>query len=176
MNETNGRLYNVKRILAIAVPIMLANIISQVQMLIDRIFIGRLSIDSMSAVSNASTPLWTTMSTIFSLTTGATILASQAYGAKDTERAKSILASVMKYNNVLGVALFLFWLLCPEYVFHSMGVDESIIGMSLDYARFFSPIFIFSKILCSISSICTSSKEQSKSLFICSLLYISFCL
>ncbi len=152
MNETS-RLYNVKKILAIAVPIMLANLISQVQMLIDRIFIGRLSIDSMSAVSNASTPMWTTMSTIFSLTMGVTILASQAYGAKDNERAKSILASSMKYNNVLGVALFLFWLLCPRYVFHLMGVDESIIGMSLDYARFFSPIFILTGLGASISSL-----------------------
>ena len=69
----------IKKILLIAVPIMLSNLISQLQMLIDKIFIGRLSLESMSAVGNAATPMWTTMSVMFSLTTGATILVSLAY-------------------------------------------------------------------------------------------------
>ena len=73
----------IKKILAIAVPIMLSNLISQLQMLIDKVFIGRLSLESMSAVGNASTPMWTTMSIIFALTTGATILVSQLYGANE---------------------------------------------------------------------------------------------
>ena len=142
---------HIKKILLIAVPIMLSNLISQLQMMIDRVFIGRLSIESMSAVSNASTPMWTTMSTIFSLTTGATILVSQAYGADEKEKARDILASVFKYNNVLGFLLFLFWLLIPQTAFHLMGVDESIIGMSIDYARYFSPIFILTGIGASVS-------------------------
>lgn len=142
---------NAKRILGIAVPIMLSNLISQLQMMIDRIFIGRLSLESMSAVGNATTPMWTTMSAIFALTTGATILVSQAYGAGKFERAKDLLAALFKYNNVFGILLFLFWLLCPQVAFHLTGVDESIIGMSMDYARYFAPIFILTGIGASIS-------------------------
>ncbi|MCR5673342.1 MAG: MATE family efflux transporter [Lachnospiraceae bacterium] len=141
----------IKKILAIAVPIMLSNLISQLQMLIDRVFIGRLSLASMSAVGNASTPMWTTMSLIFALTTGATILVSQAYGANDIERASGLLAATFKYNNVLGFVLFLFWILFPQIAFHLLGVDESIIGMSIDYARYFSPIFVLTGIGASIS-------------------------
>ena len=141
----------IKKILAIAVPIMLSNLISQLQMLIDRIFIGKLSLECMSAVGNASTPLWTTMSTMFSLTTGATILVSQAYGAKENEKAKDYLASLFKFNNALGLILFLFWLLCPQIAFNLMGVDESIIGMSIDYAHYFAPIFILTGIGASVS-------------------------
>ncbi|MBQ6967607.1 MAG: MATE family efflux transporter [Lachnospiraceae bacterium] len=150
---------HIKKILLIAVPIMLSNLISQLQMMIDRVFIGRLSIESMSAVSNASTPMWTTMSTIFSLTTGATILVSQAYGADEKEKARDILASVFKYNNVLGFLLFLFWLLIPQTAFHLMGVDESIIGMSIDYARYFSPIFILTGIGASVSCMLQVSQK-----------------
>ena len=141
----------IKKILAIAIPIMLSNLISQLQMLIDRVFIGRLSLECMSAVGNASTPLWTTMSTMFSLTTGATILVSQAYGAKENDKAKEYLASLFKFNNALGLILFLFWLLCPQIAFNLMGVDESIIGMSIDYAHFFAPIFILTGIGASVS-------------------------
>ncbi len=149
----------IKSILAIAVPIMLSNLISQLQMVIDRIFIGRLSIESMSAVGNASTPIWTSMNVIFSLTTGATILVSQAYGAKEIDRAKQILSSVLKYNNVLGVAMFLFWLICPQVAFRLMGVDESIIGMSVEYAKFFSPIFVLSGLGASISCLLQVSQK-----------------
>ncbi len=141
----------IKKILAIAIPIMLSNLISQLQMLIDRVFIGRLSLECMSAVGNASTPLWTTMSTMFSLTTGATILVSQAYGAKENDKAKEYLASLFKFNNALGLILFLFWLLCPQIAFNLMGVDESIIGMSIDYAHYFAPIFILTGIGASVS-------------------------
>ncbi len=154
-----GKTQYLGKILAIAIPIMLSNLISQLQMLIDRVFIGRLSLDSMSAVGNASTPMWTTMSTIFALTTGATILVSQAYGANDMDRAGSLLAALFKYNNALGFILFLFWLLCPQVAFHIMGVDESIIGMSIDYARYFSPIFILMGIGASISCMLEVSQK-----------------
>ncbi|MBO4902727.1 MAG: MATE family efflux transporter [Lachnospiraceae bacterium] len=158
MNTANLKIYT-RRILAIAVPIMLSNLISQLQMMIDRIFIGRLSLESMSAVGNATTPMWTTMSTIFALTTGATILVSQAYGADDLKRAGDLLSSVFKYNNVLGILLFLFWLLFPQTAFHLMGVDESIISMSIDYARYFSPIFILTGIGASISCMLEVSQK-----------------
>lgn len=130
---------------------MLSNLISELQMLIDRIFIGRLSLECMSAVGNASTPLWTTMSTMFSLTTGATILVSQAYGAKENEKAKNYLAALFKYNNILGFILFLLWILFPQVAFNLMGVDKSIVGMSIDYARYFAPIFILTGVGASIS-------------------------
>ena len=151
----------IKRILAIAIPIMLSSLISQLQMMIDRIFIGRLSLESMSAVGNATTPMWTTMDIIFSLTTGATILVSQAYGAGENEKAQKIIASLFKYNNVIGLVLFLFWFLCPQVAFHLMQVDESIIGMSMDYAKYFAPIFILTGIGASVScllQVCQKTK------------------
>ena len=152
-------IHYVKRILAIAFPIMLSNLISQLQMLIDRVFIGRLSLESMSAVGNASTPMWTTMSVMFSLTTGATILVSQAYGAGENERARTVLAALFKYNNVMGIVLFLFWFLCPQVAFRLMGVDESIISMSIDYAKYFAPIFILTGIGASVSCLLEVSQK-----------------
>ncbi|MCR5650390.1 MAG: MATE family efflux transporter [Lachnospiraceae bacterium] len=149
----------IKKILVIAVPIMLSNLISQLQMLIDKIFIGRLSLEAMSAVGNASTPMWTTMSLMFSLTTGATIVVSQAYGANETDKAKNTLASLFKYNNVMGVLLFLFWFFIPQTAFHLMGVDESIMGMCTDYAVYFAPIFIMNGIGTSVSCLLQVSQK-----------------
>ena len=49
--KTNYKEY-LRRLLGIAVPIMLSNIIGQLQMLIDRIFLGRANDLYMSALSN----------------------------------------------------------------------------------------------------------------------------
>ena len=151
----------IKRILAIAIPMMLSSLISELQMVIDRAFIGQLSLDSMSAVGNASTPIWTTMNIIFSFATGATILASQAYGAGDHERAKGILASLFKFSNIPAIILCLFWLLCPRIAFNLMGVDESIIDMSISYAQIYAPIFILTGIGAAVSAmlqVCQKTK------------------
>ena len=91
------------------------------------------------------------MNVIFSFTTGATIMVSQAYGAKDIGKAKKILASLFKYNNVIAILMFLFWLLCPQFAFRITRVDESIMGMAVDYAKFYSPIFILTGIGASVS-------------------------
>lgn len=157
MNK-NTKTY-IKKILVIAIPIMLSSLISELQMMIDRIFIGNLSLGCMSAVGNASTPIWTTMNIIFSFATGATILASQAYGSGDHDRVKDILASLFKFGNVLSIALFLFWLLLPRVAFTLMGEDPGIMWMSIDYARYYSPIFILTGIGASISSMLQVSQK-----------------
>lgn len=54
--KTNYKEY-LRRLLGIAVPIMLSNIIGQLQMLIDRIFLGRANDLYMSALSNATSPM-----------------------------------------------------------------------------------------------------------------------
>ena len=94
------------RLVKIFVPIMLSNLISQIQMFIDRIFLGRMNILYMSAVGNATAPVWTTMSFIFSLSMGASILISQSDGEKDIEKAKNYAASLVKFHNVIPVLVF----------------------------------------------------------------------
>ena len=66
MNHIAKKEY-LKRLLIIAVPIMLSNLISQVQMLIDRIFLGHADNLYMSALSNVTSSIWTTVSFCFSL-------------------------------------------------------------------------------------------------------------
>ena len=130
------------KLVKIFIPIMLSNLISQIQMLIDRIFLGRMNILYMSAVGNATAPVWTTMSFIFSLSTGASILISQSVGEKDIEKAKSYAASMIKFHNVLPVVMFLFWTFCSPLVFQLMGVSENVMKLCVTYTRIYSPVFL----------------------------------
>ena len=131
-----------RRLLIIAVPIMLSNIISQLQMLIDRIFLGHADDLYMSALSNVTAPMWATMSFCFSIAAGASILISQGVGAGDHEQMESYAGALVKYNNIIPVLLFLFWLFLSEPVFRLMGVSDNLMSICLDYARFYAPVFL----------------------------------
>ena len=74
---------------------MLSQLISQIQMVIDRIFLGRLEVLYMSAIGNATAPVWTTMSFVFSLSMGASILISQSIGARNEKQAREYAASLL---------------------------------------------------------------------------------
>lgn len=148
-----------KQLIKIAFPIMLSNLISEVQMLIDKIFLGRLDITCMSAVGNATSPIWTTMSVVFSLTVGGTILMSQAKGANEKEKAQGIMNSLFLFNNFFSIILFIVWLVFPGLIFTLMGVPENVIGMSIEYARYYSPIFLFIGLGASVSSMLQVSER-----------------
>ena len=130
------------KLVKIFVPIMLSNLIAQVQMLIDRIFLGRMDILFMSAVGNATAPMWTTMSFVYSLSMGASILISQSVGEKDIEKAKNYAASMIKCHNVIPVLLFLFWIFCSPLVFKLMGVSENVMGLCITYTRIYAPVYL----------------------------------
>lgn len=129
-------------LMAIAVPIMLSNVISQLQMIIDRIFLGQMNPLYMSALGNVNSPMWTTMSFCISLTTGASILISQNVGSGKKNEVEKYAASLIKWNNIIPVLLFFFWIFCGEYVFHAMGASENLMPMCLGYSRFYAPIFL----------------------------------
>lgn len=130
------------KLIKIFVPIMLSNLISQIQMFIDRIFLGRMNILYMSAVGNATAPVWTTMSFIFSLSMGASILISQSVGEKDIEKSKDFAASLIKFHNIIPVLMFLFWTFCSPLVFRLMGVSENVMGLCVKYTRIYAPVFL----------------------------------
>ncbi len=130
------------KLVKIFVPLMLSQLISQIQMFIDRIFLGRMDILFMSAVGNATAPMWTTMSFVYSLSMGASILISQSVGEKDIEKAKNYAASLVKCHNVIPLLLFLFWIFCGPLVFKLMGVSENVMGLCVTYTRIYAPVYL----------------------------------
>ena len=137
----NNKQY-LKRLLALAVPIILSNLISQLQMMIDRVFLGHADNLYMSALSNVNAPMWATMSFCFSLAAGASILISQSVGAGNRENIEEYAGAMIKYNNIIPVLLFFFWLFLAEPVFRIMGVSDNLMPMCLEYIRFYSPVFL----------------------------------
>lgn len=131
-----------KRLLSIAVPIILNNIIAQLQMIIDRIFLGHANNLYMSALGNVSSPVWTTMSFCNSLVMGASILISQSVGAGKKDGIGEYAGAMMKYNNIIPVFLFFFWMIFPKPVFTLLGVADNVMPLCLSYVRWYAPLFL----------------------------------
>lgn len=134
--------YYLNRIMIIAVPIILSSVISQLQMIIDRIFLGQLNTLYMSALGNVTSPMWTTMSFAFTITAGASILISQNVGAGNKEKTREYAASLLKWNNIPSIALFIFWIIFGEHVFKMMGVSDNVMPYCLGYMKYFVPSFL----------------------------------
>lgn len=156
MNHIAKKEY-LKRLLIIAVPIMLSNLISQVQMLIDRIFLGHADNLYMSALSNVTSSIWTTVSFCFSLSIGASILISQNVGANKKDRVEEYAGALIKFNNIVPIGLFFFWFFLSEYVFRIMHVSENLMPLCISYARFYAPVFLLTGLAASLSVILQTS-------------------
>lgn len=152
----NNKQY-LKRLLTLAVPIILSNLISQLQMMIDRVFLGHADNMYMSALSNVNAPMWATMSFCFSLAAGASILISQSVGAGNRENIEEYAGAMIKYNNIIPILLFFFWIFLSEPVFRIMGVSENLMPMCLDYIRFYAPVFLLIGLAGSLSVILQTS-------------------
>lgn len=137
----NNSIY-MKRLLSIAVPIILNNIIAQLQMIIDRIFLGHANDLYMSALGNVSSPVWTTMSFCNSLVMGASILISQSVGAGKKDGIGEYAGAMMKYNNIIPVFLFFLWMIFPKPVFMLLGVADNVMPLCLSYVRWYAPLFL----------------------------------
>lgn len=157
--------YYLKRLMILAVPIMLSNVISQVQMIIDRIFLGQMDPLYMSALGNASSPMWTTMSFCFTIVMGSSILISQNVGAGNDENIEKYAASMIKWNNVVPFCLFIFWLVGGKLVFKLMGVSDNVMPLCLGYMRWFAPSFLLIGFESSFSVIMQTSNYTKPMIF-----------
>ncbi len=133
---------NLSKLLVISVPIILSNIISQLQTIIDRIFLGRLDDMYMSAIGNSTSTMWTTMSFCFSVVMGASILISQAVGSGDEEHIEEYAGALIKWNNVIPTILFFIWFFGSEGIFRIMGVSDKLMPLCLAYTKYYAPIFL----------------------------------
>lgn len=126
-------------IFKIAVPLILANVISQIQMIIDKAFLGQMNDIFLSAIGNVSSPVWTSLSFCFSVVIGSSIIISQKVGSKDTAEVEKYSASMLVWTNVVPTLLFIFWFFFNKYVFKAMGVSENVLPLCVEYTRYYAP-------------------------------------
>ncbi len=131
-----------KKVLAIAVPIALQNMITSGVSMLDTIMLGQLGEVAMSASSLANQIGFVFMMINFGLTGGAGILTSQYWGRKDTESIRKVLS--LTYRISMGTALVFaagatFF---PGTLMRIFTPDEAIIAEGVRYLHYCGVIYL----------------------------------
>ncbi len=124
-----------RSLLRIGMPVFAGMLVGQIQQITDQAFLGHASAAYLTAVGNAGYSIWTTISFLFSLGTGAAILVSQKIGEKKKAEAEALLGSTFVFSSFFSVAIFLVWAFGSRSIFTLLGLTDPILGYTALYAR-----------------------------------------
>lgn len=130
------------RVTAIALPLVLQRIFSQLQALIDQGFLGNLNPLYLSVTINCFFPFFASAMVLWSLGTGVTILVSQARGAGREEEALRAAEGSCLPLALLGVLLFGLWMIFPTTLLSLLGVRGELLASCVSFMRVLSFAFL----------------------------------
>ena len=132
-----------KQIFAIALPIMVQNIVQHLMILTDRAFLGNLNARYLSAIGNVLIPYNALTFFFFSAATGLTVLIAQNVGKGDYEKAKSYSQSSFFFATLFSAGMFLLWHLWAKEILMLFGAKGLILKDAVTYVRIISISLLF---------------------------------
>jgi len=132
-NLTRGSMS--KNLLAFAVPFLLANLLQALYGAVDLWVVGKFGGGKIgtAAVANGGEVMHLVMSFIMGLTTGATVLIGQYFGARDDRNTQRSIGMTLSFSSLIGIALTLVMVpFCPALA-RFLNVPAEAVPATLDY-------------------------------------------
>lgn len=127
-----------KLILMFALPMLLGNIFQQLYNIIDSIIVGNfLGKEALAAVGASFPVMFVLISLVIGVSSGFTIVISQYYGAKDFERVKRTIDTLIIFIIISSVILTVIGLVFSRQIFEMMALPENIIPDAVKYFNIF---------------------------------------
>ena len=127
-----------KRILEFSVPMLLGNLAQQLYNTADSIIVGKfVGDDALSAVGNATPILNLLLALFVGIATGAGIVVSQSYGAKDRKGLTECIGNCMVLSVIASLVIMVVGPMLTMPLLTMLGTDESIIGWCADYLNIY---------------------------------------
>lgn len=130
------------RVFAIALPLVLQQLVFQIQGLINQAFLGNLNPLYLSVVANSTFPFFATATLLWALGTGVTILVSQSRGAGRREEALRSAEGSILILGALGLLLFALWQLLPVQLLGLLGARGRVLGEGTGFVRILAFLFL----------------------------------
>lgn len=132
-----------KNIKYISTPIVTQHILLSISTIIDSIMLSLLNQEAMSAASLVSSMALVFGALTYGFTTGMTTIFGKYWGARDFEKATSIMAFSLKCIFLLGFAFCAACLICPSFVMMLFTDIPEIQQYGSQYMRALALFFIF---------------------------------
>ena len=134
-----------KKVVAIAIPVMIQNIISIGLGMADTMMVGKLGEDPLAGVGAANQLMWLFWGVVFGYFSGAVAHASQYWGAGNVHRVRNVLGLDLLVGLIAGLAAILSTYLFGPRLVWLFSRDAVVIGYGVEYMRVvcFAQLFSF---------------------------------
>jgi len=133
-----------KLILSFALPMLYGNIFQQMYNIVDSIVIGKYLGNEALAAVGASFPLiFTLISLIIGIATGATIIIAQYYGAKDLLNVRRAIDTLYIFLFFASIVLTLIGVISSRAIFRLIDLPEEVIPQASLYFNLYATGFVF---------------------------------
>ncbi len=123
-----------KLIFNFALPMVLGNLFQQLYSVVDRIIVGRFIDDTALAAVGASFPIfYMLISFMIGIGSGATIVISQYFGAKETEKVKRAITTIFTFMFFASLVVMFIGIYFSREIFELLNVGEDVLPQSIEY-------------------------------------------
>lgn len=127
-----------KRIIEFAIPMLIGNIAQQLYSTVDSIVVGQYVGDNALAAVGSASPVLNLLLVLFvGISTGAGIMVSQYYGAKEREQLSHTIGTCITLTAVASIIIMVLGVLTSRPLLELLQTPESIIDWCQDYLNIF---------------------------------------
>ena len=124
-----------RRLLALAMPILLQNLITNSLGLVDTFMVGTMGQGPLAGVTLANIPVFVVQLMMFGIQSGSSVLISQYRGKGDLQSINRVMGIGMYAAGAIGLAFALVMGFLPERFMGLFGNDPAVVATAARYAR-----------------------------------------
>jgi len=127
-----------KLIFKFALPMVLGNLLQQLYHVVDSIIVGNyLGKEALAAIGASSPIFYALIAFVIGIGSGATIIISQYFGAKNIEKVKRAIDTTYIFLFIASIIITTIGIFFSEEIFRLLHVEEHIIPLATDYFNVF---------------------------------------
>ncbi|HEX3021435.1 MAG TPA: MATE family efflux transporter, partial [Lachnospiraceae bacterium] len=144
MSAKTKNSHYITRILILAIPIALQNLINVGVSVTDTLMIGNISEVQLSGISYANQPYFIFTTVLFGLASGSLVLTSQYWGKQELHAIRAILGLMLRIGVIAGICMSIFVLTNAEYAMSIFTNEPEVITYGAKYLRIVGFSYMFS--------------------------------
>jgi putative MATE family efflux protein len=130
---TRGSL--LKNLWALAIPMIVANVLQNAFSIVDMIFVGRLGPTAVAAVAVSGLVMMVAWTLLIGVAISTVATVARFFGARDVERANEAAVQALILGSVISVLLLLFGVFLDEPVLRALGASAEMMEPATAYFR-----------------------------------------
>lgn len=132
-----------KRLLGLAVPIMIQQFIQAALNLVDTMMIGKLGAKEIAAVGIANQVFFIVMMVVFGINSGISVYIAQFFGRNDTRNIRKTMGVSLSFGSGIGIFFCILAISFPRQIMRLFINDPEVIQFGIEYLRIVAYSYVF---------------------------------